>query len=76
MYLAHIRYTEEEQELKPLTELGVEWVYRHGDTFMGYYKLDYSTVKKYGYATLEKNPTSEELVPNGLIHIYTLFCKE
>ena len=75
MYLAHIRFAEEHKELIPLTKLGVEYVFRHGDTYQAYYKLDYSTVEEYGYA-YPNEEVPEHLVPKDLIHIYTLFCKD
>ena len=59
--IANIVYAEESSELIPLTEMGVDYVMRHGENSVGYYKLDYSKVGEYGYAFLSKEIFESEL---------------
>jgi hypothetical protein len=48
-----IIYSDEKQELKPLSELGIDYVLRYGDTKTEFRKLNYSKYKEYGYAFLD-----------------------
>jgi hypothetical protein len=65
--VANIRYADDEKELKPLSEEGIDYVLRHGDTKKAYYKLNYSDMKEYGYAPLGEE-VPEEFFQNKKIN--------
>ena len=44
-----IRYSDDKNELIPLTEMGVDYVLRQGDTKTAYYKLDYNAKNYFGF---------------------------
>lgn len=61
--VANIRYSDDQDELRPLMLMNVKYVLRHGCTKKAYYELDYNKLdtdgKKYNYAPLGKEIPDE-----------------
>ena len=76
-----IRYSDDKNELVPLTEMGVDYVLRQGDTKIAYYKLDYNAkdyegnnwVENYGYAPLGEEVPDDFFQGKNIKYINSIY---